>query len=77
MCIFSLSAVWTDDAVAEYAKVFGPIVEQSRRVLGKKQIESLKSNNSVLESISTIKKKLKKINAHVQKLKRQEKAKCR
>ena len=54
MCIFSLSAVWTDDAVAEYAKVFGPIVEQSRRVLGKKQIESLKSNNSVLESISTI-----------------------
>ena len=55
MCIFSLSAVWTDDAVAEYAKVFGPIVEQSRRVLGKKQIESLKSNNSVLESISTIK----------------------
>ena len=56
MCIFSLSAVWTDDAIAEYAKVFGPIVEQSRRVLGKKQIESLKSNNSVLESISTIKK---------------------
>ena len=55
MCIFSLSAVWTDDAVAEYPKVFGPIVEQSRRVLGKKQIESLKSNNSVLESISTIK----------------------
>ena len=55
MCIFSLSAVWTDDAVAEYAKVFGPIVEQSRRVLGKKQIESLKSNNSVLESIYTIK----------------------
>ena len=76
MCIFSLSAVWTDDAVAEYAKVFGPIAEQSRRVLGKKQIESLKSNNSVLESIYTIKKK-KKINAHVQKLKRQEKAKCR
>ena len=77
MCIFSLSAVWTDDAVAEYAKVFGPIVEQSRRVLGKKQIESLKSNNSVLESIYTIKIKKTKINAHVQKLKRQEKAKCR
>ena len=75
MCIFSLSAVWTDDAIAAYAKIFGPIVEQSRRVPGKKQIESLKSKNSVLETISTIKIK-NKINAHVQKLKRQEKAQC-
>ena len=69
-------AVWTDEAAAAYNRVFGPVVDQSKRVLGKKNIEALKSKNSVLKGISTLKIK-NKINGHVQKLRQQEKSKSR
>ena len=37
--VFSiLFAVWTGEAAAAYNRVFGPVVDQSKRVLGRKKI---------------------------------------
>ena len=67
-------AVWTEDAIRAYNKIFSPIIKRDMLLLRKGAIEDLKAKDSSLEAIPVSKIK-NKINAQLQKLKRQ--TKCR
>ena len=61
---------WDATKRKAYGDIFSPLVEKKRKVLGKKEIENLKLQSRALCYFPTNKIK-NKMNAQVQKLKRQ------
>ena len=62
-------AVWTPEVSRAYLRVFAPLIEREKRVMGKYEIDKLKATDAALKDLATAKLK-NKINAQVQKIRR-------